>query len=80
MPPPPQGITMPDQNAGRQSPSPSRQSGGQLNDPQAKPNDQNAAPSPEHSQKVSKNALDNLESNPKHILAEASEEKTSKTK
>lgn len=61
-------------NQGRQSPEPDRQTGAQLKDPQAKPNEQGAE------KDSGKGALDNLSSNPEHPLAKFSEEKTSKQK
>jgi len=64
-------------NAGRQSPEPERQTGAQQQDPQAQP-DQGATPSDDKSNKSSEDQLKGLSSNPTHILAQASEEKTSK--
>lgn len=62
---------------GRQSPDPETQSGAQLKDPQAKPNDQ-GADSGLNKDDLKKTA-ENLESNPKHILEDAAKEKTSKS-
>jgi hypothetical protein len=60
-----------------QSPPPEEQSGDQLNDTTtSRPHE--ATGKSDDSKKQSAETLKNLESNPKHILAEASKEKTSK--
>jgi hypothetical protein len=61
-------------NQGRQSPEPETQTDSQQG-AQAKPNDQNVDTSKSQDPKET---LNNLESNPEHILAKAAEEKTSK--
>ncbi|KAF2236112.1 hypothetical protein EV356DRAFT_498962 [Viridothelium virens] len=65
-------------NQGRQSPDPERQTGGQLHDPQAKPNELGAAPSQDHAKDASEQQKANLPSNPTGPLEKAAEEKTSK--
>lgn len=65
-------------NAGRQSPDPERQSDGQSGAVASDVNKQGGAPSQEHAKEASEDKLKNLESNPTHPLAAASEEKTSK--
>lgn len=68
--------TMSAPNAGRQSPEPKHQAGSQGNDPIAgNPNQQGAK---SDSQESSNDTLKGLESNPKHILEDASKEKTKK--
>jgi hypothetical protein len=62
-----------------QSPPPETQTGKQLQDPPAKEPNYSSQPS-EDAQDKSKETLDNLESNPEHILAQSAEEKTSKKK
>ena len=60
-------------NQGRQSPEPEQQSGKQLHEPVAgNPNKQGAESA---SDKTSSEALKNLESNPKHVLEDASKER-----
>jgi hypothetical protein len=67
---------MPSQKQGRQSPEPETQTDSQAGT-QAKPNDQSQDTNTGKSQDPQE-SLNNLESNPKHILADAAEEKTSK--
>ncbi|KAF2139317.1 uncharacterized protein K452DRAFT_289868 [Aplosporella prunicola CBS 121167] len=64
-------------NAGRQSPDPERQPGGQQQAAQADPN-QGAGPE-QGSKKASDDQKANLSSNPTHPLEKAAEEKTSKS-
>ena len=64
---------------GGESPPPETQTGKQLQDPPAKEPNYSDNPS-EGAQDDSKNTLDNLESNPEHILAKSAEDKTSKKK
>ncbi|QIW95107.1 hypothetical protein AMS68_000625 [Peltaster fructicola] len=72
----PQHNTMSAPNAGRQSPEPERQAGSQGNDPLASNvNDQGGE---SKSNEASSDTLKNLESNPKHILDDASKEKNKK--
>jgi hypothetical protein len=61
---------------GRESPPPERQTGEQKDPPAKNPN---MSENPSNDAKQSgEETLANLESNPEHILAKASEEKTSK--
>ena len=61
---------------GRQSPEPANQTGAQQQAPPAKnSNNQGAADSPDQPAEQSKEQLKNLESNPKHILKNASDAK-----
>lgn len=64
-------------NAGRQSPDPERQSHSQQSTA-TKPNDQGQADSNEQPAEQSKDKLKDLESNPKHVLAEEAEKKSAK--
>lgn len=66
-------------NEGRQSPDPERQSGQQQSHPPASdPNKQGVAESNEQPAEQSKEALKNLESNPKHVLQDEADKKVSK--
>ncbi|KAK5117962.1 hypothetical protein LTR62_004006 [Meristemomyces frigidus] len=66
-------------NAGRQSPDPERQSHSQAGATATNVNDQGQAKSNEAPAEESKEALKNLESNPRGPMDKAAEEKTSKT-
>ena len=65
-------------NAGRQSPDPERQSGAQQGTTAKNPNDQGMADSAQQTADQSKETLKNLESNPKHVLQDEAEKKTTK--
>jgi hypothetical protein len=64
---------------GRQSPDPETQTGKQQQEaPATNPNQQGQAPSDSQPADASKDALKNLESNPKHVLQDEADSKTSK--
>jgi hypothetical protein len=68
----------PEQLQGRQSPDPEHQTAEQQNAPPASDPNSGAAPSEGFAQDSSKKTLEQLPSNPEHILAKAAEEKTAK--
>ena len=65
-------------NAGRQSPDPENQTKAQQGTTASAPNDQGQAASNEAPADESKDALKNLESNPKHVLQDAADAKVAK--
>lgn len=65
-------------NAGRQSPEPAKQTSAQQAAPASDPNRQGQADYDKQPAEQSKQELKNLESNPKHVLADEAEKKSEK--
>lgn len=65
-------------NAGRQSPDPERQGGAQQGVTASNANNQGATGSETQAQEESQKSLKNLESNPKSVLEDVANAKTSK--